>query len=212
MIQRCKRGVQPRVVVEDCSRAVNIRGRTEFLGDACEIDVFTVKGPVVIVKRMHVVATDAAATVENKISGAWHKRLYNFSNVLAKYPQGDIEDADQSEAYRKAGQHKLFSVLQHFSEHRVRGQIDKSATNLRHDQTEPKRRNVRQKKIADQSAEERSRFHSSYPAERGCALESGADQKAAERKAFGNLVNAKSGKQRPFCGGYRRNFALNSQC
>ena len=79
----------------------------------------------------------------------------------------------------------------------MRGQIDKSTTNLRHDQAEPKRRNVRQKKIADQSAEERSRFHSSYPAERCCALESGADQKAAEREAFGNFVNAESGEERP---------------
>ena len=82
-------------MVEDCSRAVNIRGRTEFLGDACEIDVFTVKGPVVIVKRMHVVATVAAANMQSKASGARRgERLYNFSNVLAKYPQGDIEDAD----------------------------------------------------------------------------------------------------------------------
>jgi hypothetical protein len=39
---------------------------------------------------MHVVATVAAATTENKISGAWPKRLYNFSKVLAKHPQSNI--------------------------------------------------------------------------------------------------------------------------
>jgi len=90
------------------------------VSDACQIDTFTMELPVTISKKMHVVATVAAATVENKISGAWHKRLYNFSNVLAKYPQGDIEDADQGEACRKAGQHNFFSVLQHFSQNSVR--------------------------------------------------------------------------------------------
>ena len=93
----------------------------------------------------------------------------------------------------------------------MRGQIDKAATNPRHDQAKPKRRNVRQKKIADHSAEERSRFHGGYPAERGCALESGADQKAAEREAFGNFVNAESRKERPFCSIRCGSFPLNSQ-
>src|SRR5213076_3122468 len=118
---------------------------------------------------------------------------------------------NQGEAYRKTGHHKLLSVLQHFSEDGVRGQIDKSATNPRHDQAEPKRRNVRQKKITDQSAEERRCLHSSYPAERGCALESGADQKAAEREAFGDFVNAESRKERPFCSIRGWSFPLNSQ-
>ncbi len=49
--------------------------------------------------------------------------------ALATYSQANIQDGDQGEAYRKAGQHKLFSALQHFSEDGVRGQIDKSATN-----------------------------------------------------------------------------------
>src|SRR5205807_5100594 len=89
-------------------------------------------------------------------------------------------------------------MLEHFSEHSVRGQIEKSAADMRHDQAEPKSRNIRQKKIADDTAQERGGLNCANPAERGAAMQSSTYQKAAEREPFRNLVNAQSGEQRPF--------------
>src|SRR6476661_855358 len=42
-------------------------------------------------------------------------------------------------------------------------------------------------------------------------MESSADQKTAQRKAFGDLVNAKGGEQRPSCSIHSGSFVLNSQ-
>jgi hypothetical protein len=53
MIQRRERGIEPLVVIEDCSRAVNVSGRAEFLGHLRKIDIFTVKLAVTITKKMH---------------------------------------------------------------------------------------------------------------------------------------------------------------
>ncbi len=66
MVQRRKRGVQARVVIENCS----------------------VEMPVAITKGMHVVAA-LVLNAEAKISGAWHKRLYNF-NALPRQSQADV--------------------------------------------------------------------------------------------------------------------------
>ena len=90
MIKRRECSIQAREVIEDCSRAVNVRGRAKFLRHAGKIDIFAVKLAVQIIKKMHVVAAVAATTADIKLSGAWHKRLYNF-NALPKHPQTNIE-------------------------------------------------------------------------------------------------------------------------
>jgi hypothetical protein len=83
--------IQTRQVIEDCSRAVNVRGRAKFLRQARKIDIFAVKLAVLIVKKMHVVAAVAAENMQSKASGARRgERLYNF-NALPKHPQTNIE-------------------------------------------------------------------------------------------------------------------------
>src|SRR4030095_8280499 len=53
MVQRRERGVQAGVVSEECSRAVNISRRADFLRDAGKIDILAVEMPVTITERMH---------------------------------------------------------------------------------------------------------------------------------------------------------------
>jgi hypothetical protein len=53
MINRRERGIQPRVVIENRSRAVNISRGAKFLGYARKIDIFAMKLAVPIVEEMH---------------------------------------------------------------------------------------------------------------------------------------------------------------
>src|SRR5262245_56979470 len=64
-------------------------------------------------------------------------------------------------------------MLQHFSQYRVRRQIDEPTSNVCHDQPEPKRRNLRKEKIANDAANERGRFDRGDPCQRrskGCQV------------------------------------------
>src|SRR6059058_2656511 len=78
MIQRAERSIQARVVIKNRLRAVNISRRAYFGRDTGEVDLFAIEMPVAIAERMHVVAA-FVPNAETKISGAWHKRLHNFS-------------------------------------------------------------------------------------------------------------------------------------
>jgi hypothetical protein len=40
-------------MIENSSGAINIERRPEFLGNACKIDIFTVKAAVSIKEKMH---------------------------------------------------------------------------------------------------------------------------------------------------------------
>jgi hypothetical protein len=53
VIERLERGIQSRVVIENCPRAINICRRAEFLRDAGKIDILAVKLAVTIPKQMH---------------------------------------------------------------------------------------------------------------------------------------------------------------
>jgi hypothetical protein len=53
VIERLKRSIQSRVVIENCPRAVNIDRGAEFLRDTGKIDILAVEMPVAIMKRMH---------------------------------------------------------------------------------------------------------------------------------------------------------------
>src|SRR5581483_3248871 len=53
VIQRRQRSVQPSVVIENGSRAVNIRRGTESFGHLGQIDLFTEEPPLPILKTMH---------------------------------------------------------------------------------------------------------------------------------------------------------------
>ncbi len=54
MIQRGERGIEPCVMIENCPRAVDVKRRAKFLGDARKIDIFTVKLAVAVMEKMHV--------------------------------------------------------------------------------------------------------------------------------------------------------------
>ena len=82
VIQGRDRGIEPCVVIKNCPRAINVKWRAKFLGCASKIDIFAVKLAVAVMEKMHVAAA-FVSSAEAKISGAWHKRLYNFS---ACYP------------------------------------------------------------------------------------------------------------------------------
>ena|SRR6185503_12360484 len=102
-------------------------------------------------------------------------------------------------------------MLQHFSDHCVCGQINKSAADVRHNQPEPQGGDVCEEVITNHTTDERRRFNRGDPPERRYAAESCPDQKAAERETFGNLVDAQSKEQRPLCSTGRGRFALDSQ-
>src|SRR5436853_863280 len=93
----------------------------------------------------------------------------------------------------------------------MRGQIEKSAADVGHEQTEPKRRFARQEEKSNYPAEEGGGFHGGDPTKRPPSLHSGADQKAPERKAFWNFVNTESGKERPLTGRGRLRFLSDSK-
>ena len=40
-------------MIENCSCAINVSGRAEFLGHARKIDIFAVKLAITITKKMH---------------------------------------------------------------------------------------------------------------------------------------------------------------
>ncbi len=134
-----------------------------------------------------------------------------FNSLTSEQPQTDIEKPDHRHARRKTGDNEFLSMLQHFSEEGVRGQIEKSAAYVCHNQGEPKRRSFPQKEKTDYSAKERSGFDCGNPTERDPALQSSADQKAAQREAFRNFVDAESAEKRPFFSVRRGNFRSNSQ-
>jgi len=56
VIERSERGVESCVVIEDCSRAVDVGRRAEFLGNEGQIDVFSIKMTIAIMKQVHVMA------------------------------------------------------------------------------------------------------------------------------------------------------------
>ena len=53
MIKRRERGIEPRIVIENCYRAVNIRWCAKFLRHPDKIDILTVEMPIAITKKMH---------------------------------------------------------------------------------------------------------------------------------------------------------------
>ena len=53
MIERRERGIEPPVMIEDCSRAIYIERRAKFLRDARKIDIFAMELAVAVVERMH---------------------------------------------------------------------------------------------------------------------------------------------------------------
>ena len=53
MIERRKGGIEPLVMIENCSRAIQIERRSELLRDLRKIDVFTIKFSAVVMERMH---------------------------------------------------------------------------------------------------------------------------------------------------------------
>jgi hypothetical protein len=53
MIKRRERGIEPRVVIKNCSRAVNIEWRPKLVGYARKIDIFAVKCVVAVMETVH---------------------------------------------------------------------------------------------------------------------------------------------------------------
>jgi hypothetical protein len=53
MVQRRERSVQACVVIKNCSGAVNVSRRAEFVRDAGKIDILALELPVAVTKRMH---------------------------------------------------------------------------------------------------------------------------------------------------------------
>src|SRR6266542_1125624 len=121
------------------------------------------------------------------------------TSALPKHPQADIENRNQCYAYGKTRQHKFFAMFEHFSNHSMRGQIKKSAANIRHDQAKPKSRDFRQPQHTDHAADERSCFYGCHPTEGSRAPKSRTDQKTTKRETFRNLVDTESREERPFC-------------
>src|SRR5205807_4096424 len=76
-----------------------------------------------------------------------------FSALRSERSQTDIEDADQCDPEREACQDQSFAVFQHFSKESMRGQIQKSAADIRHKQAKPKARGMRESEKTDCSAE-----------------------------------------------------------
>src|SRR5262249_13565143 len=126
-----QRRTESHVVVQNCSRTVNVSRSAEFLGNAGEIDFFTIQMPGVILKKMHVVAGFVLK------GGKSIRRLaqapLQVERALGKESQTDVENRDERGPQHKAGQNKFFSVLQHFSEHSVRREVNEPAANVRHD-------------------------------------------------------------------------------
>jgi hypothetical protein len=53
MIQLRQRGIEPAVMVKNCSGAINIEGRSELPRDLVKIDIFAVETPVAVMKGVH---------------------------------------------------------------------------------------------------------------------------------------------------------------
>ena len=68
-------------------------------------------------------------------AAGWQPALLgsNGTRALPKHSQAEIENRDQRHAHQETCQNKFLSMLQHFSKHRVRSQIEKSAAYMRHD-------------------------------------------------------------------------------
>src|SRR5262245_16292649 len=75
MVQRRKCSVQACVVIENCSRAVNIERGAEFLRSACKIDFLAAEMPIVIPEKMHVVAAFTTPSTSMRHSRTQSKRL-----------------------------------------------------------------------------------------------------------------------------------------
>src|ERR1022692_4526878 len=69
-------------MIEDSARTIYIEWGAKFLCDAPKIDILAMKFAVAIMERMHVVAA-LVSSAEAKITGAWHKRLYNCARRRA---------------------------------------------------------------------------------------------------------------------------------
>src|ERR1700719_1700934 len=105
---------EPAVMIENRARAVNIERRPEFTNDLRKIDIFAVKFAVVIAKGMH-----------------------KFNSLTRKDSQTEIEKSDQRDAHTEAGYDESLPMFEHFSEHRMRGQINEASADMGHDQPEP---------------------------------------------------------------------------
>jgi hypothetical protein len=125
MIQRGERGIEPCVMIENRSRAVDVQRRAKFLGDKCKIDIFTVKLALTVTEKMHATLYPLRST-KRKV----RKRA---ARALPKHSQAEIENRDQRHSHEETCQNKFFSMLQHFSEYGMRSQIEKSAAYVRHD-------------------------------------------------------------------------------
>jgi hypothetical protein len=53
VIDRRDCGIKPAVMIENRTSAVDIKRRSKLLSDECKIDIFAMKLPVAITKRMH---------------------------------------------------------------------------------------------------------------------------------------------------------------
>jgi hypothetical protein len=124
MIQRGERGIEPRVVIENRFRAVNVERRAKFLRDKRKIDIFTVKLAATITEKMHAILYPLRCA---------KRKVRKRARVSPKHSQAEIEKADQRYSHRETFQNKCLSMLEHFSEHGVGSQIEKSAAHVRHD-------------------------------------------------------------------------------
>jgi hypothetical protein len=124
MIQRGERGIEPCVMIENCSRAVDVQRRAKFLGDKCKIGIFTVKLALTVTEKMHATLYPLRCA---------KRKVRKRERALPKHCQAEIENADQRHSHQEACQNKCLSMVEHFAEHRVGSQIEKSAAHVRHD-------------------------------------------------------------------------------
>ena len=75
MIDIAQRAIEPLVMIEDCPGAINVERRSKFVGHARKIDIFSVKFPVAVMKRMHVVAANVSK-LEHQALGTSASTIY----------------------------------------------------------------------------------------------------------------------------------------
>ena len=102
MIERRNGGIEPLVMIENCSRAIDIERRPKFLRDLRKIDIFAVKLTVPVMERMH---------------------RTKCNSLKREHSQADVENPDQYHSHRKACQHQGLPMPHHLSQNCVRGQI-----------------------------------------------------------------------------------------
>jgi hypothetical protein len=59
--------------------------------------------------------------------------MHGVKSLTSEYAQADVKNPDQSNSRGKARHDKLLSVLHHFSQQRMRSQIEKTAADVGHD-------------------------------------------------------------------------------